>query len=384
MNEESKSFINDVKSGKIKHPTQFGFSENKWKNAYKKHENVSESDKNLFFAGLWFDKYFHSIRSELVKYDDKIVDLIKLRQMYVATTNRDFCVADTAIKEHLKQESDKEKQIIMGAIAEKKLPIGPDDYNVHVFGAIESSLNALRFPLSETFQKVESTNKNLDDLEILNILIVRINLASTYSLISNMWHECLWNKWVIDNSSEKFDLIRPSKSKEHLCRIISEHRFEALSAEFSYHTINLWNQLPDKIKEIEKNKLRVVAIEKKGKRKVIKLSANSDEGVIIPELSMAVAAEEQYWDQILVEPLPNYPDLTLTDMVQAWRILSSLGRVLKSRAPSDTGVTRVAKLIQFAPKLRINELISAIRKATNFTYKQATSIIDHYCPNVVI
>jgi len=91
---------------------------------------------------------------------------------------------------------------------------------------------------------------------------------------------------------------------------------------------------------------------------------------------MAIASEEQYWDQLLVMPLPNYPNLTIRDFVKAWELFSSLGRAIKSKLPIDTGVTRIAKLIQFAPKLKRSELINTIKKATGFSHEKTLSIIS--------
>lgn len=373
MSKDTKSFLSDVKNSKIKQPTQIGFSAKSWKTAFDSFENISEQDEKIYLMGLWTDKYLNSIRSELKKYNDKVVDLIKLRQMYVATLNRDYCVADTAIKEHL--EYSKEKGVVIGAIPEKKFPIGPDNFNVHLFGAIEAGVGALRFPLSETFRKNNIIDKGLDDLEILQILLIRINLASTYSLILNLWGESLWSNWGLE-SADKLDLIRPPKSREHLCRVVSEHRFEALNAEFSYHTINIWAQLPKEIKNIERDKKRVISIERRGKRKVLKLGVIDDEAILIPELSMAIASEEQYWDQLLEIPLPNYPNITIRDLVKAWGVFSSLGRVLKSKCPKDTGVNSIGKLLQFSPRLNKSELLIATKKATGFSHDQILSIID--------
>lgn len=370
---DTKSFSSAVKSGRIKQPTQIGYKEKDWEKSFEVFENISEQDEKLFLAGLWFHKYLSDIRAELKKFNDKVLDPNKLRQMYVAVVNRDFCVADTAILDHF--GSDKDKEILMGEIPEKKLPTGPNDFNIHIFGAIESSVSAVKYPIAETFDKNDFIKQNIDDLEILKILQIRINLASTYALVSDLWGECLWNKWSID-SQEKVDLIIPPKLDEHFCRTISLHRFDSLNAEFSYHAVSIWDELPNEIKEKERNKKRIVSINKKGKKKILKLGPYENDIDLLRDLSMSIASEEQYWDHLLAMPLPKYPAITIRDMMRAWEILSSLGRAQKSKLPIDTGVTSVAELLQFAPKLRMSELIIALKKATGFSHEKALSIIN--------
>lgn len=369
-----ESFASAIKNSRIKHPTQIGFSEEEWKGFFDSFENISEADKQLFESGIWFFRYFDEIRSALSKFNDKVIDLDVLRRAYVAIINRDYIVADSALKENI--EENKESRINIGTIPEKKLPIGPNDFEVHVFAVIQASLNAVRFPLSETFAKNQKiSKKKISDTEILRILQMRINLASLYNTLSDFWGECLWNQWNI-HSKENVDLVVPPKSKKHLSRVISEHRYESLNAEFSYHTFNIWSNLPTKIKEHEYNKKRIVSIDKRGKRKVFRLGKYDDENELLPSLCMAIATEELYWNKLLLTPLPHFPNITIRDMMHAWEILASLGRTLKSKAPPDTGVTGLNKLLQFAPKFKMNELINSLKKGTGFSYEKIISMIN--------
>ena len=231
------SFISSVKRSIIKHPTQLGFSKKRWGKLYNSFENTSERDEQVFIAGIWFFDFFETIRQKLLIFNDKVFDADKIRRSYVAFINRDYLVIDTALKEDMK--SKKEKTIIAGEISEKKLSIGPDDYNVRVLAAVEAGVSAVRFPLSETFYGNKySVKRKATELEFLRILKIRINLASLYNTISEFWGECLWNKWHI-YSKDNVDLIVPPNSIDHSYRVISEHRCESLNLEFSYHTINL-------------------------------------------------------------------------------------------------------------------------------------------------
>lgn len=368
-----ESFVSAIKNSRIKQPTQIGFSEEGWKGFFDSFENISEADKQLFESGIWFFRYFNEIRSELSKFNDKVIDLDVLRRAYVAIINRDYIVADSALKEHL--EENKESGITVGAISEKKLPIGPNDFEVHVFAVIQAGLNAVRFPLSETFAKNKNiSKKKISDAEILRILQIRINLDSLYNTLSDFWGECLWNQWNIQ-PKENVDLVVPPKSKKHLSRVISEHRYESLNAEFSYHTFNIWSNLPIIVKEHERNKKRIVSIDKKGKRKIFRLGKYDDENELLPSLSMAIATEELYWDKLLLTPLPHFPNITIRDMMHAWELLASFGRTLKSKMPTDTGVTGLKKLLQFAPKFKMNELINSLKKATGLSHEKIISMI---------
>lgn len=253
---KKESFTKIVQTSKIKHPTQMGFSVKKWKTEFDscKEQNI-ESDTNLFQAGLYFFEHLNSIRSNLSRVNDNLISIDKLRRSYIGIVNRDYLVANNAMKENFKEMSGKKELAIMGTISEKSLPIGPFGNDVHIFGAIEGHIDAVRYPLSDTFSNTRNNiNRKIDDLDFLDMLSFKINLAAMYQTISELWGECLWNQWKVD-SKDDFDLITPPDSNRFKCKIITEHRSENLQAESAYHWHSIWENLSnDKKQALNKKK----------------------------------------------------------------------------------------------------------------------------------
>jgi hypothetical protein len=374
MKVKDQNFLSSIQNSLVKQPTQIGFSTKKWDAFFKQFENHSEEDKKIYEAGLWFFDCFARIRELLSKYNDKVVDLYILRQSYVSIINRDFLVAKMGIEENI--DSSDDKKVLMGQLSEMKLPIGPENFDVHILGALETSVSGIRFPLSQTFQKEKLSIKNkISDLDFLNVLFMNANLASLYHTVTQLWGDCLWNGWYM-HSNKNMDVIVPPMTKEHVSRVVSLHRRELLEAEFVYHTITLWADMHKKLKEMEINKIRIISTKRIGKRKRFILGKYKDEEKILAALSMSITAEELYWNEVLLSSLPNIPILTVREIIEAWDVLFSLGNAIYSKLPEDTGVKNITKLLQFAPKFKKKELINSIRKITGFSYEKSVAVID--------
>lgn len=365
------NFIKAVQTSKVKQPTQIGFSKVKWAKAYKLYNNSSESDKILFDAGLWFNDYLNSLRELNDKYDDKYINIDSIRRGYVGLINRDYAVAH----ESLLSEAESYNKIFASSSAEIKLPIGPGGRDAHMIGTIEGGSTAVKYPLSETFKDKLNISKKVDNPDLLNAFHKKINLASAYQLATDLWLECLWNGWQLDIRNE-VDLIVPPESINHISRIVSHQRYDNLMIEFTFRAAQLWSRAGDKYINYIKNEKKIVDIYKVGKTKKFRIGISVDEEKDLLLFSSALSAEELYWNDILLESLPNYQNLTVRDIIRTWELLASLGHLFLAKMPKDTGVYNKYKLFEFAPKYRITELYQSIRKALGYSNDKIKVLVD--------
>lgn len=369
----NQSFIEQIRNSKIKHPTQVGFSLKKWENAFNKIQDKSKRDKNIYEAGKYFYDFLNKIRKAISQYDDKSVGREKLIRSYVGLINRDYIVGSEALKKQMRSNRDVKT---LKSLVDIDLPVGPNEMNVNVMNVIESSLDALKYPLSEAFNfEGEKSQGRIDDLKLLDNLRVKINFASLYNIISTFWSECLWNDWFI-KFDDDIEIIVPAKSDQHISRVISEHRWESLTSEMAYHTISFWEKLPESKRMMLSSEQQIIGITKQKKKKTFDLGKSDNEKDLVIGMAMAIAAEEIYWNDILEQPLPNYPDLKIRDLMKVWEILYSFGRVANNRLSTNIEVLKINTLVQYAPKFSLQELHSTLKKVTGFSKEKISKILD--------
>lgn len=366
-----------VQEGVVKHPTQVGFTSKAWVEYFNSCKSRSDEDQRVFDSGLWFFERFEAVRSKLSKFPDPALDRDKIKCMYVGMVNRDYAIIDNVSQDDLLSEED--KIITTGEMIERRLPIGPGGYPVRVIDVIESEVSGIRYPLSKTFragmEPASSPYQHPSDLQTLHNLLARVNLAILYDNLSGYWEECLWNGWSITVDNKK-DAIVPPASNVHISKIIGQHRSDTLLMELAWRSIMLWRTLPPELKEIELKRLRVTRVNRTKTKCEIKLGHSEDSPFPPLSLVVALAAEELYWNEILVQPLPRIENVTIREILVAWDILTTLGAVLKEDIPKDTEVKTIDKLIQFAPTFPKSELINAVRKATVLSESKASSIVN--------
>ncbi len=369
----NQSFIEQIRNSKIKHPTQVGFSLKKWEKAFNKIQDKSKRDKNIYEAGKYFYDFLNKIRKAISQYNDKNIGREKLIRSYVGLINRDYVVGSEALKKQMKSNKDVKT---LKSLIDRDLPVGPNEMNVNVMNVIESSLDALKYPLSEAFNfEGEKSQGRIDDLKLLDNLRVKINFASLYNIISTFWSECLWNDWFI-KFDDDIEIIVPAKSDQHISRVISEHRWESLTSEMAYHTISFWKKLPESKRMMLSSEQQIIGITKQKKKKTFDLGKSDNEEDLVIGMAMAIAAEEIYWNDILEQPLPNYPDLKIRDLMKVWEILYSFGRVANNRLSTNIEVRKINTLVQYAPKFSLKELHSTLKKVTGFSKEKISIILD--------
>jgi hypothetical protein len=373
MNKGERSFREAVRQLFVKQPTQFGFSKKDWDSFFQSIESTTDDDRQLYEAGLWFFKHLEAVRKKLMEFPEPSLDKDTIYRMYVGMINRDHAVIRNAYhRDLLKKES---SPISSGAMIEKHLPIGPGGSPVHLRGAIETEVSAIRYPLAEAYKAKLTLNRPHSDLEVIKTIKARLNLAILYDNLSDLWEECLWNGWSVSTRAE-VDLILPPVSREFISKVVSEHRSDSLLMELTWRSMRYWAGLTTDLKQPELNRLRVTRFKTNKRKREIKLGCLKDSQFPPLTLLANIAAEELYWNEILLQPLPKIANLTIRDLLSVWTILGSLGSVLEADFTEDTGVNTIRKLLEFAPVIPVSELKEAVVRATGLQYSKVLIALD--------
>jgi len=367
-------FLKRIQSSKIRHPTQRGFTRDKWIKEFCLLESPTENDRRIYEAGLWFDERLTRVRKKYEEFPDPQVDTDELIQIYVAIINREYKVISDGFNEYIRANAP--ATVWAGQFADQRLPIGPHKESIHLIGAMESMVTAVRHLLSDSIQASDGNSKRqpVPDIEVLNTTRVRLNLAGLYDELCHLWTECLWNGWKV-SCGEDQDLLMPCLSSDYLSQVLGEFRRDSLLSENTQRMLWLWKDLSSEEKQRDISRKRIVEIRRIKKKKRLILGTLSETDVPPRSLIGQIWAEELYWNEILLEPLPNLENITIRDLLLIWDILASLGYLLKDKLPKDTGVFKINKLLLFAPTLQKTELRSCLIKATGLSPQKVSAAL---------
>ncbi|MCI5191739.1 MAG: hypothetical protein D3915_01220 [Candidatus Electrothrix sp. AU1_5] len=367
------SFTDKVRQSKIKHPTQRGFSEQKWREDYQNFGEQSVSDETIYFSGLWFDKKLNGIRQKLNDLKNIPFEKEILIRLYVGLINREYNVSI----EHIdKNKKSKTSINLAGELIEKKIPIGPGGYEINPVSVIETIVSAIRYPLADLFNgHILDNSIQLSDLEIIEILRYKANLASLYDMYSEFWSDCLWNEWYVDEK-DTYDNIRPPATSEYLSQVLSRHRIGTLLMEMTFRSMDIWKKLPPLLKSKEIDRLIITNITRKKGKKILKVGRNKDTKYPDHAFVAGLYAEEIYWNEILIEPLPKLNGINIRELISIHRVLQSLGKIIASNSPKDTSVKKSNKLLQYSPLFSKLDLIAALKKTTGLSIQKINNAIN--------
>lgn len=116
-------FLKRIQSSKIRHPTQRGFSRDKWIEEFCLLDSPTEDDRRIYEAGLWFHERLTRVRKKYEEFPDPQVDTDQLIQIYVAIINREYKVMSDAFNENMKANAP--AAVWAGQFGDQRLPVGP-------------------------------------------------------------------------------------------------------------------------------------------------------------------------------------------------------------------------------------------------------------------
>lgn len=113
----------------------------------------------------------------------------------------------------------------------------------------------------------------------------------------------------------------------------------------------------------------------KNKRYTLEETPYSADNPPISLIGKALAVES-YYEGLMDEELPSLPGVTLFYLLNAWEVLQAIARAHIDRFPRSSEVTKINKLMQYAPKINKSEILNLIERTFNMSHGAATSIFS--------
>jgi hypothetical protein len=364
------SFIERVRTSEISHPTQRGFSLIKWQKAFEECTNISEQDINLFEEGKWIYNRLEKVRNYLSMVDLSNFNRSKVIRMVVGDLNR-----SASIMRGMEMVKAKDNTIFVHELIQFKVdnneikgpPQSPDSL-------LATIIDGARFPLIHISKNggKKPFIRDLTDIEILKREKSMLLLGEYYDLIENIWVHFLWDEWVIEEKEDLYVII-PQKNYYAELRAISDYRRQFLFMEAIQHIINLWNK---DISLYEKKKIASmtpeIIIEGTGKNKKYRIKKSSDTDQGPPNTFIRrLIAQELYYNDLLNEKLPNVGNISLAQLLDVWDVLYALSEAELAIFPTTSDVSKVQKLLQYAPTIRKKDIIHLISSSLQCGYEEA-------------
>lgn len=367
------TFIDQVRKSKIPHPTQKPFLLSKWEKAFNSVGNRTEDDYHLYEAGIWIFKQFEKIRSKLKKISLSSLPKKSAIRLFCGDMNRTLNVISKKSPPTIDDKTIISEQLIQAKVTGNI--IGPD-YNPD--GLLTSELDGARYPLISILnaEKKNSGSKILDDLEVLRRMKLMMLFGQHYSILEDVWVDCLWNHLKIDQKNEIVVLYRNDEFIEK-ARAVSEFREQSLALQSVSMTLSLWkSELSDEIKQNLAQRFKVKVFGSGKNRKYRLRLCDYDPNYPPETLVYRLLAQEAYFDELLKLEMPGFSNLTLEHLLSSWEILFALSESLMERFPKDDSVYSTKKLSQFAPSVKKKDLIRIISEGLGITFELSSTIVN--------
>ncbi len=356
----ARSFVSSVRNSKVEHPTQKGFSLEKWRNEFSKIKNPTIEETRLYEAGIWFFDRFCKLRSLLAENPFSNIESSQLIRAYVGAIN--YYTESTYAQHKASMESTQAFVFPYGSSV-----------------LIEEAVTAARYPIGAAMNKSRnnSTNptNNLNTNEIYKKIIHNINIGVAYDLFEVLWSKCLWHSWYVDNRPD-FDILTPVNLRDESIYAANHFRRENIFSSQTLNVIKIWKSLSLSTKKSLLNEYSVskVVTNELGLELLLeKILENFQEPPL--EFFMQVASEEIYFNELLVEPLPNLLKVRIRDLLKIWSLFSQIPSFVRPEKNIKEEDLTFEELFHYSPVFSKPKLLQVICKAFNLTDKQAAEVL---------
>ncbi|WP_155625024.1 hypothetical protein [Burkholderia vietnamiensis] len=383
------NFIDRVRNDEIDGPLRRKFTPAKWRKSFEAAAPHDEADRRVYEAALAIYAKLENIRSCLRLSSSPALSASEKLRAYVAAANYNFLVANTKTREAFRKigaelaatPCDGAKVEDLFSQIRLKLP-GGFDYSPDEI--IESIVDGIEVPIkfALTDSPDLSGNPRMAQVEWGDI-VLELNLGIMFRHAEDLWDDCLWNSYfVVESDTKKF--FAPAEVDVKRGHALGIVRRMALAANYS---IIASRQHDEIIARGVQPRIRdIVSIKKEGKRQVVKVSKIGDPASDVQEelFILRGLANEPYYSDFLETPLPNIKGVSLSDVLDAWVVLSRIaimqldGIAKKHEASTNTDAPPQTWLPGYLPVLQTDALIQALSSAADIQPAAGRLLVDFF------
>jgi hypothetical protein len=379
-------FTKQVRTGDIAGPLRRAFTAERWLRAFTSARDADLLDHETYAIGLAIHGKLEAIRGVLkFSSSEELSATTKLRA-FLSIANRDLFVTRDKTKlamDEFKRENEHELDEVyaLEEMTAVKVTL-PDGFDWSPNDVIEGLVDGIELPIRVVLQSNPSLAGNPRMNQIRWTEPSReLNLGILYRFTEDVWNDCLWNSYrMIDEGQGK--IFMPEDVDALRAHRIGVARRASLTTGFSILSAQF---LREALAEGAKLKVReVCAIERHGKRQVLKIAKHCNLTGAIAEISALKAhASEPYYGDLLEERLESLGGLTLSALIDSWTVISSAAHVLiqsidEKHADIEKSRSAHARLSEYAATLQIDALVDALTNAAGINKLEGRRIVEFF------
>lgn len=370
-------FKRKVRYSKIPGPNQKGFNRGLWQ-SYSIDPSITEEDKKLVEAGLFFDDILSFLRSQ------KSLQKIFLRPSAIARLTIAVATANLlaiAHKSMPKSLSPDKPRVVTSDLVEMTvvLPTGetytPDELITGMGDGMKHIFRDLRTMDPSTHKPNEFGSTKVQLKQIWR----EFNLAICYQTAAEYWMNCLGNGYVLEKRAEGVALI-PSDRQAEIARTVSTYRRSTMALHENIAFVDEWLHSHPSLSRVLKEKLCGIPLVRRisGGGRIDHIELGLGKRVLdaaAKEIASQASLMTGCYKDLLGDPLPNLSGFTIAQITNAWRLLQSLANTIFTDLKKLEG-EGLSVLLQCAPQIPKQLLWGTLAKALSLSLERAGALAE--------
>lgn len=382
MGEFKKSVQND----KIAGPLRRAFTEKSWRKSYEDLKTDS-ADENLFEAGIAIHRKASAIRQQQPTTSNRTVSATTKLRAILAVSNYDRVLlgkkTEGAISAAARDAKGEAQTVMVHELSAQKIRL-LSGFSAKPSEIAEATVDGIELPIKDVLLPTAPNltgNPRFQDVD-WNHIGIEMNIGILYKHVEDIWDDCLWNEYEIHQQGAGY-VFRPRERMLVESHTATRARADNLATQFAGMAVTYQKAMLAKGMLSIATSQDVIAVEKVGRKQVIKLGGK--EGELSDNMhslfTLRAYATEPYYRELLSEAQPLLEEASLQQFLSGWTVVSGASAALL-REVSDAGESEVqeesplAWLPRYAAVLKKDALATAVTKAAACSRSQAEAIVN--------
>lgn len=364
------SFSEMVRRRIIKHPTEKGFNEKKWDEAWANSGAKTSDDEGIYTAGHLFNKILFELRSKIFELykQTKEIPLSDLIISFCGMANRDVLISQKIANETFKNSN----YINPFGIRTSNNIVGNElslDEVVH--GCVDGIEIALRNAIKNSFNVTDKKTNNLS----IDFVRQEILISQMYSTNECYWKSLLWGASklkTIDKSENIYNIIqdRTDFTIKYESSLIRNQKIQL------HRNIAACND--NILKEI-KHYPCIIPVRigrKKTLKKILLNDLPKKQKDHCAHLIINISSIYEMLPEEFIDENVNGYNFSISDALEVFRLLSVLSSYVFDKFPQNDTIDSISKLKHFCPLFNKMDLIRSIVNASGIEFEKCNEILN--------
>jgi len=360
------NFAQAVLAGRVQYPNHPSFSLANWEEAYAKTRST-KGDELLFQSGIWLFERFQEIHNSISSSEAFQVGREQAIKLFCAIANYHLYGIRGEIKGvegfNLAKHISPQIQVKSGG------KFSADEL-------ISTVIDGVKFPIFYAINSLGSANQQKNNQNLFAACLDQFNMGIAYSLLIDIWFDCLAGRLFVDESDPSCDVVKPLSDQNEIRYCISTFLRENTDAQHIFYLMSSWKYLDARSRRGLFSSRIVTGFEKQGKKLRPLIGYFDYQNSSAPSAWVTTEmARTGYYDGLLDQEFPKQPDLTGALLIRVWELLSSMAEQLSKRR-SGRDIRTVNDLYEYVSAIPRLECVNLVMRGLGCERKVAIAAID--------